>query len=574
MEQLWSGIAGERRGIEAVLHRFVDERLVVRDDRRAGGATVEIAHEALVRRWERLRDWLGDERERRIGRYIVLEPIFERGREQHFTAYDPTLDRRVKLRLLRVGRRGTEERRRIQEQARTLARLSHPHAEAIYDVGLSKGHVYLATELVEGLPLGEWLEQRTPTHAEIVERFVEAGKALAAAHEIGLIHRGFSPESIRIEESGSAKVVGFVIDRKVEARDTGRSEDTMMARVQARGSGPSPAARSIAPSLATMEPSLGSVSKSSLVNDGVYLPPEQLRGLALVPASDQFGFCLTLYEAIHGERPFSGTGMAIGKLDSSTSRAVTSTGSTIAPLLRKVLSRGLAGNPTQRWPSMEVLCDELVASQAFPSPGAVARSFVLPVAFGVLALVGGATWWGLSGDDAPESTCSDADVSLEGVWDISQRGDTRAALLSVGRAAAISAWKRAEPRLESYAAGWIERRTAVCESTEEHAKQMAACLDERRNDLREAVGVLLTADASTIDHVDTLVQGLPRLERCDDPEVIRAEALPSDADARANVVELREQLTSARAKILAGDDDGGQALASDVIERAGAHGRT
>ena len=106
VELLWPDDARERKVAEAVLRRFVDERLLVRDDRTQGGATVEIAHEALIRRWDRLREWLGDERERRIGRYIVIEQLREGRREEVYVGYDPELDRRVTIKLLRVGRRG------------------------------------------------------------------------------------------------------------------------------------------------------------------------------------------------------------------------------------------------------------------------------------------------------------------------------------------------------------------------------------------------------------------------------------------------------------------------------------
>ncbi len=574
VEQLWAGDPRERRGIEAVLRRFVDERLVVRDDRTRGGATVEIAHEALIRQWDRLREWLGDERERRIGRYIVLEAIREGGREQLFLGYDPDLDRRVKIRLLRVGRRGAEERGRLRDQARALARLSHPRAQAVYDVGVARGHVYLATELVEGVVLREWLAKEPRSPADIVARFIEVGEALHAAHGQGLVHRAFSPDVVWIEQGGAAKLAGFGFDRRTEQIDTGRSANTIAARVQARRSGPLPIAVADDRDPSVLEPSLmGSMTESSMMGDPAYRPPEQLRGRPVEPASDQFSFCVSLYEALQGERPFSGDGMAaFARALTDRSRSQMTSKESISEPLRKALLRGLAGEPNERWASMDALCTELRRAMGLgerrrvtlPRPAAVA------VLAGLAVLGGGAAWWSLSGDEpTPSTTCEASEVSLGGIWDEGRRREARDAMFGTARASAVATWKRIEPRLEAYANDWMQRRTRACEvspdaSAPADATRVLACLDARQVDLREAVNVLVRADARTVERAVQLVEGLPRLERCDEPDPL-PEAAEEDFPQREAG---REQLAGARAKTRGGDEDGARTQAHEVVEQA------
>ena len=574
VEQLWAGDPHQRRGIETVLRRFVDERLVVRDDRTRGGATVEIAHEALIRRWDRLREWLGDERERRIGRYIVLDRVHEGSREQIFVAYDPELDRRVRLTLLRVGRRGAEERGRLRDQARALTRLSHPHAQAVYDVGVAKGHVYLAKELVEGLVLGEWLQQERRSSTEIVDKFVAVGQALGAAHELGLVHRAFRPDAVRIDEQDQARVVGFAFDRRTEQVDASRSASTIAARAAARRSGPQPIVDTNEEGLLSTEPSvMGSMTQSSMMGDPAYRPPEQLRGRPVEPASDQFSFCVTLYEALQGERPFSGEGVAaFARALADQSRASTSRGGAISEPLRKVLLRGLAGSPEERWPSMEVLCEELRKVAEPPKRRRLAWPVGAAALLG-LGLTGGAmAWWP---DQTPVSSCTEADTSLDGVWDDTRRKQARDAMFGTARASAVATWKRIEPRLQEYAESWARERAETCGDPPTGATSPAdtalimACLDEHRVELRETVNVLSKAKGDTVERAVNLVEGLPRLERCRDLEALRARpSPPEDPALRTELMKLRERLAAARANARGGNADDGETAAREVVERA------
>ena len=146
-----------------------------------------------------------------LGRYVVLRAIGQGGMGVVLAAYDPTLDRKVAIKLLREGlHAGSEGAVRMQREAQAMARLSHPNVAQVYEVGEAQGRLYLVMELVEGTTLREWLAARPRARHEVLRCFMEAGRGLAAAHAAGLIHRDFKPKPSRPppKASPSAKCRG------------------------------------------------------------------------------------------------------------------------------------------------------------------------------------------------------------------------------------------------------------------------------------------------------------------------------------------------------------------------------
>ncbi len=167
-----------------------------------------------------------------VGRYVVLDRIGAGGMGVVYAAYDPELDRRVALKLLRPDRFGGDAGRlRLLREAQALARLTHPNVVAVYDVGTFGDRVFVAMELVEGETLRQWLraEPRSPRPwREVLERFLPAGRGLAAAHAAGLVHRDFKPENVLLGRDGRARVVDFglakaLADAAEEPRDGRRA---------------------------------------------------------------------------------------------------------------------------------------------------------------------------------------------------------------------------------------------------------------------------------------------------------------------------------------------------------------
>jgi predicted Ser/Thr protein kinase len=153
-----------------------------------------------------------------IGRYVVLRRIGAGGMGVVFAAYDPQLDRRVALKLLRtgIGLGEGEARARLVREAQAIAQLSHPHVVAVYDVGTAVGgDVYIAMEFVEGDTLTNWLSRWERSWRDVVAMFVDAGRGLAAAHAVGLLHRDFKPDNVLVGADGRVRVTDFGLARSL-----------------------------------------------------------------------------------------------------------------------------------------------------------------------------------------------------------------------------------------------------------------------------------------------------------------------------------------------------------------------
>ena len=132
----------------------------------------------------------------RLGRYMILRVLGEGGMGVVFLGYDEELDRRVAIKVLSErADGGSTGRARIRREAQSLARLSHPNIVQIHEVGEDSGQIYLVMEMVEGQDLRVWQRLAPRPWREVVARYVDAGRGLAAAHAAGLVHRDFKPKS-------------------------------------------------------------------------------------------------------------------------------------------------------------------------------------------------------------------------------------------------------------------------------------------------------------------------------------------------------------------------------------------
>ncbi len=153
----------------------------------------------------------------RMGRYLLLDRLGAGAMGMVCVAYDPQLDRKVAVKLLRPGRAAGDLRGRLLREAQSMARLSHPNVVAVHDVGEEAGQVYIAMELIDGHTLRGWLASRPHPWREVVRVFRDAGRGLAAAHAAGVIHRDFKPENVLGRSAGRAQVSDFGLARSGEA---------------------------------------------------------------------------------------------------------------------------------------------------------------------------------------------------------------------------------------------------------------------------------------------------------------------------------------------------------------------
>ena len=119
-----------------------------------------------------------------IGRFTVLKRLGSGGMGVVYAAYDPDLDRKVALKVLRtrVGQMRRETgRARLLREAQAMAKLSHPNVVAIYDVGTLDDQVFLAMEFVKGTTLTKWMQAEKRSWREVLGVFMQAGRGLSAA---------------------------------------------------------------------------------------------------------------------------------------------------------------------------------------------------------------------------------------------------------------------------------------------------------------------------------------------------------------------------------------------------------
>src|SRR5688572_4532334 len=155
-----------------------------------------------------------------IGRYVVLGLVGRGGMGEVYAAYDPELDRKVAVKLLRIkpgaGVSLTEGRQRTLREAQAIARLSHPNVVVVYDVGPFEDKVFIAMEFVEGHTAGFWTQSQTRTWQETLKVYMAAGRGLAAAHDKELVHRDFKPENVMVSRDGQVRVMDFGLARQAE----------------------------------------------------------------------------------------------------------------------------------------------------------------------------------------------------------------------------------------------------------------------------------------------------------------------------------------------------------------------
>lgn len=276
-----------------------------------------------------------------LGRYVVLSRIGQGGMGVVYAAYDPDLDRKVAVKLLLSHRGGGSEGRvRLLREAQAMAKLADPNVVQVYDVGAFGDRVWIAMEFVHGQVLSRWLKERPRSWREVLAVFLRAGEGLMAAHAAGLVHRDFKPDNVMISEVGRVLVMDFGLVR-AEGSLTGELPGNLS---ELRG----------LDALRTVLTHEGAV-----IGTPQYMAPEQWAGAGTDTRTDQFAFCVALWEALHGSPPFVATTvdeLMVMVLEGRMQRPVDPR---IPRWLQRTLQRGLQVDPGRRFPSTRALLEEL-----------------------------------------------------------------------------------------------------------------------------------------------------------------------------------------------------------------------
>ena len=465
----------------------------------------------------------------RIGRFRILEHIGHGGMGQVYAAYDEELDRKVAVKVLLDQDLPSEAlRTRFRREAQALARLSHPNVVTVYEVGETGSQLFLAMEFIRGQSFDAWLTTE-PDWRDVLEAFIQAGKGLAAAHRAKLVHRDLKPGNLMRGEDGVVKVLDFGL-----ARIDG--EEPVFAADDDEFSGELESLRT--------SPTSQLTRPGAIMGTPAYMSPEQFAGQVIDAASDQYSFCVSLFEALYGERPALGDSSL--DLQALVERQTMITKVSVPLPIRAAVLRGLAHEPGDRWPSMEALLAALL-----DDPRRRRRRWGLGLA-GVGLLGVGATLAVAAWRDRAER-CSGAEENLAGIWDQGRREQLQTEMLRGGEPYAEDAWNHTRGVLDAYAGDWAAMHTEACESTlrNEQSSQMLdlrmACLDRVAVDLEVTVDILVeAADEGVTRRAHDVVAGLPPLSRCADLDALADGVEPPEPDQSESVGAAQRQLARSR----------------------------
>ena len=481
-----------------------------------------------------------------VGRYTVLRRLGAGGMAVVYAAYDESLDRRVALKLLQRAGPEPDERRvaRLQREAKSMARLSHPNVATVFEIGTHARDdgdplTFIAIEYVDGTDLRKWLEdERAP--AEILALLHRAGLGLAAAHEAGVVHRDFKPANVMVGTDGVVKVVDFGVAAWRDALSEGELPEE----------------------LATPTDDASLTATGRVPGTPAYMAPEQLRGERADARADQFSFCVTAWEALTGERPFAATTVQ-GLVDAMQDPP--SGGSDLPRHVHQALRRGLSFNPDARFVNMSALLKALSFDPA-------RRRRRTVVAIATLGLVG-AGGFGLARlDEKP--LCQEGVTRVEQTWNEARRATIAAAFSETALPFADDAWQTTSDGLSSWAEDWAGMRDEACTATRVHGTQSEelldrrmACLDRAWASFEATVEVLEDADADTVIDAPTAAVSPFPLGSCADATSL-LEALPPDPERRAAVAEIDGEVSALSSRIELGRVEGATEAAEAILTRA------
>jgi serine/threonine protein kinase len=318
-----------------------------------------------------------------FGRYELAELLGRGAMGAVYSAYDTLLHRSVALKVLTYApglgdassspssSRSPSEVPRILREARAAARITHPNAVSIYDVGEVDGVSFFAMELVVGRTLRSLVGDASISVAGRIRWLLDTARALGAAHRLGLVHRDVKPENVMVRDDGFVKVLDFGIAKSISERP-----------------------QVVAPPVDLgAELAISSGASEALTNDGVvlgtpmYMAPEQIRGEALDGRADQFAWGVLAYELLSGRPPWEGSGAKVlVEILSGEAASLTDRFAEIPRPVDEVVRKALAKAPADRFATMELLIDALepFAASASVSTAPSSRRGGLPSALHVV----------------------------------------------------------------------------------------------------------------------------------------------------------------------------------------------
>lgn len=275
-----------------------------------------------------------------VGRYELEELVGEGGMSSVYGAHDTVLERRVAIKVLHEHfSRDPEYVERFRREARAIARLAHPNVVTVIDRGEWEGRQFIVFEHVAGENLKAMIVREGPLPVgRALELACQIARALAFAHELGIVHRDVKPHNVLVDGSGTAKVTDFGIARALD------SDDSLTAT-------------------------------GTVLGTGQYLSPEQANGERGDERSDQYSLGVVTYELLTGTVPYSGDNLmavAIRHVRDPVP-SVRALRPDVPERLDAVLARAMAKRPEDRFGSMDALAAALESCLAEAQADRAAR---------------------------------------------------------------------------------------------------------------------------------------------------------------------------------------------------------
>lgn len=487
-----------------------------------------------------------------LSRHVLLRRIGSGGFGIVFEAYDPDLDRKVAIKLLKRSRGSRAQRSAdLRAEAQSAAKISHPNVIAVHDVGtyaesdlrhltaarsigeLPPSGVFVVMELVEGSSLSQWAGRDGRRWPQTLDVLRQAGAGLAAAHAQSVIHRDFKPSNVLVggdARTPRARVVDFGLAMPAETSQSSGSQGRSADGAQVMGT---PA----------------------------YIAPEIWGGDTPSEASDQFSFCVCAWEVLAGARPFNRPVRDPAQAAAVLARLGAPTDTRVPARVWKALRRGLEPDPARRHASMDALL------RALRDPPSTWRRAMLTG----LSIAGAAavTAFVLR----PADPCEEAAGRLDRVWTPQAREALHDRITRARPEGAEQAWATASATLDAHASAWSRRSLELCTARRRSGSDSvqltegAACLQQRALEFERTLDVLVEEEESVAARVVAIVEGLQPASVCDDPSHA-GPPLPPPGLERAEAMEILAELERAEALFLAGQQSRRSAVAAGALERA------
>lgn len=487
-----------------------------------------------------------------IGRYLVLGVVGQGNVGVVYSAYDPKLDRKIALKLLKRNSKASKvSEERLVREAKAMARLNHPNVVRVHDLGHFDGRIFVAMEYVAGLTLRAWLHSEQRSWQEIVVKFGALANGLAAAHASGIVHRDIKTDNVFVGEDNTVRVGDFGVvrlhDDLAEASSKDLSDSTSLAPLTQAGS------------------ALGTI---------LYLAPECLQGKTADALSDQYSFSISLYEALYDQYPFRVSSFPEFKEDVLAGNILASSSNSRIPAkLRTALLRGMSVDRDKRFASMEVLwqhLDEASRQHRYKRRWLVASAIVL-----LSAII----FYGLfHRDEEPSLLCQAADAELVGVWDPDVEARVKAAFDRSGSDSAQRTFEAVKERFDNHAKSWKAMHVETCKATHVEGSQSSELLDLRMQCLRRrawefrAQTELFANRGHEPDIVEAAVASVTKLsplDECADVSTLQTVlSLPSDPELRSRIEAIQVRLSEAEALSRTGKVAEARSLSLELVKDA------